>query len=137
MALVVVAALALLGVVHLYWSFGGLAAGVAAIPEVDGRPAFSPSRAATLVVAGALFAAAGMVALAGRLVPNPFGPAAIRVFAYGLGVVFLARAVGDFRLVGFYKRVRNTRFARLDTRFYAPFCLALGLAILYIAHQNS
>ena len=33
----------------------------------------------------------------------------------GFAVVFLARAVGDFRYVGFFKRVRGTRFARLDT----------------------
>jgi hypothetical protein len=41
--------------------------------------------------------------------------------------------VGDLRLVGFFKRVRDTRFARRDTLFYSPLSLALGLALLGLA----
>jgi catechol 2,3-dioxygenase-like lactoylglutathione lyase family enzyme len=47
--------------------------------------------------------------------------------------VFLLRAVGDFRLVGFFKRVRGTPFARWDTRLFSPLCVALGLASLWVA----
>ena len=46
-----------------------------------------------------------------------------------LGAVFLLRAVGDFRYVGFFKRHTDTRFARLDTLFYSPLCLLLSALV--------
>ena len=52
------------------------------------------------------------------------GPAAV-------GIVLLARAVGDFRYVGFFKRIHGTGFAIMDTRLYSPLCLLLGLATLW------
>ena len=58
------------------------------------------------------------------------------VFSVGTWVwagVFTLRAVGDFRLVGFFKRPSDSRFARRDTRLYSPLCLALGLALLALA----
>jgi len=36
-----------------------------------------------------------------------------------VAVVFLDRAIGDFRYVGF-KQVRGSRFARLDTILFSP-----------------
>ena len=53
--------------------------------------------------------------------------------AFLLAVALVARAVGDFRLVGFFKRVRGTRFARMDSVLYAPLCLVLGVAVVYVA----
>ena len=34
---------------------------------------------------------------------------------------------GDRKHVGFLKRVRDTEFARRDSRIYSPLCLLLGL----------
>jgi hypothetical protein len=45
----------------------------------------------------------------------------------------LARAVGDFRLVGFFKTVRGSTFARMDTRLYSPLCVLLGIGMALIA----
>ena len=56
-----------------------------------------------------------------------------RVGTAALAFVFIGRAIGDMRYVGFFKRVRGTRFARLDTRVYSPLCLALGAASALIA----
>lgn len=35
----------------------------------------------------------------------------------------LARAVGDFRLVGFFKKVKGSEFALMDTLLYSPLCV--------------
>lgn len=107
-----------------------------AVPELNGRRAFVPSTAGTLAVAAALFFAAAVVAIAGGLVGAGGYRGVFRVLAYGLGATFLARAVGDFRLVGFFKRVRGTRFALLDTMVFAPLCLLFGLAVLYVAYHD-
>jgi hypothetical protein len=49
----------------------------------------------------------------------------------------LARAVGDFRYVGFFKRVRDSRFATLDTRVYSPLCFVLAAGVAFIAFRHA
>lgn len=125
--------LAGLGGLHVFWALGGGSAMTAVVPERAGKPLFRPGRAATLAVAGLLFVAAGVVLERGGIahgLPEPLA-------RWGTGLVavaFLARAVGEFRYVGFFKSVRGTRFAVLDTRVYSPLCLALGLATALLAY---
>ena len=128
-----------LAALHVFWAFGGSAAGSAAIPEVAGRPAFVPSRLATLAVAAALMLAAlvalaqgGWLALDRWLVPAWVARAACGV----LGAVFVLRAIGEFRLVGFFKSVRGTAFARWDTLLFSPLCLVLGVAALWLVFSG-
>ena len=136
-ALLLAMILLAIGLVHLYWALGGRRAPAAVIPQVAGRPAFEPSRASTTVVAIALFVASALVAIAGRLLADPFTPPLVRCLTFLLGVGLLARAVGEFRLVGFFKRERASRFARLDTILYSPLCLILGLAALFVAYHDA
>jgi len=131
----VVGILAAIAGLHLYWALGGTVAKTSAVPEIDGRRAFSPSRAGTFAVALALLFAAVIVAMAGHLIGSPVPMALVGLLAFGLAITMIARAAGDFRLVGFFKRVRGTRFGRLDTCVYTPLCLGLGLAISYIAYH--
>jgi hypothetical protein len=132
-AAIVAAILAGIGLIHVFWGLGGNISGAAVVPEVAGRRAFSPSRFATLAVASCLFAASYIVAAAGHLIANPFGRLP-RYLAFGLSALFLVRAIGDFRLVGFFKRFRESRFARLDTAVYSPLCLCLALGTVYVAY---
>lgn len=57
----------------------------------------------------------------------------VRPLIAGAAAVLVLRAVGDFRLVGFFKRIRGSRFARLDTLLYSPLCFALGAALALMA----
>lgn len=137
-AWVVVGTLAAIGALHIYWALGGTARtvgmGNAVVPEVGGRPAFAPGPVLTLAVAALLEIAAALVALQGKLfVIGGLPSTLIRVGALGVAVVLAARGVGDFRLVGLFKRVRGTRFARLDSRVYTPLCLALAAGIVLVA----
>ncbi len=127
LAAVVFAALAGL---HAYWALGGTSGTVAVIPTVEGRATLAPSALATWVVATLLALSALLLvgAVAGWSPTWVF-----RVGCAGLGVVMLARAIGDFRTVGFFKRVRHTEFARNDTRFFAPLCLGLSIAAVLVA----
>ena len=45
--------------------------------------------------------------------------------------MFAARAIGERRYVGFFKRVRTTEFAWWDTRVYSPLCA--GISVGYFA----
>lgn len=115
-----------LAVVHVYWAFRGREGGSAAVPEVEGRPLFSPSKAATLVVA--LLLTVSGVLVVGRLAD--WAPHRLfQIGCAGVAAVLVARSIGDRRYVGLLKRVKGTEFARRDTWFYSPLCLALGLAV--------
>ena len=50
-----------------------------------------------------------------------------------VAAAMMARAIGDFRLVGFFKEITGSRFAKLDTLFFSPLCLALGLGLSAVA----
>lgn len=108
----------------------------AAVPSVDGRPLFVPSRGATLAVAGALVLFALLVSATGGLIDTGLGRGVLVALTYALALGLLARAVGDFRYVGFFKRVRGTRFARLDTLVYSPMCGLLALAVAAVAWKH-
>ena len=136
LAVAVMSVFAAAGLLHLYWAVGGKLAKSAAVPEVSGQAAFTPSRGATATVAVALFAAGFVVGAASGLVRVPISVSTLTFLMYAMALVFLARAVGEFRLVGFFKRVRGTTFARFDTLLYSPLCLLIGLAILFIATSS-
>ena len=133
LALGISAVLLLLAIVHLYWAAGGGGA-AGAVPEVDGAPAFVPRTVDTLAVALALTLGALVVlGRAGLWTPRWAAPLLFQGGVWLLCVVFLFRSIGDFRLVGFFKRIRGTRFARRDTLFYSPLCFVLGVALLRLA----
>jgi hypothetical protein len=125
--------LAALGLLHVWWGVVGVSGRSIALPEVDDKPAFQPSRLATFLVAAALALACALVLARGGLIPPLLSPRLTQIGTLGVGVVFSLRAIGDFRLVGFFKRVRGTPFARWDTRLFSPLCLALGGTILWLA----
>ena len=133
MAALVAVVLLALAVLHVAWGIVGISGPSIALPEIDGRPVFTPSRLSCFAVASALACAAFLVLWRGGLVPVLAPSAPSTLGTAGVGFVFLGRAVGDFRLVGFFKRVRNSRFATWDTRLFSPLCVALGLSSLWVA----
>jgi hypothetical protein len=110
---------------HLYWAAGGRWGIEHAAPVNErGKKFLNTGVAACLIVAAglALFGAyylilpSGMLAIMGWIIP----------------FIFLIRAIGDFRYVGFSKKVKSSTFAELDTKFFSPLCLmiaALGITI--------
>ncbi|TKI67695.1 DUF3995 domain-containing protein [Lysinibacillus mangiferihumi] len=47
-------------------------------------------------------------------------------------VIFLIRAIGDFKYVGFFKKIKHSQFARNDTWLYSPLCLFISLVYLFV-----
>lgn len=132
-ALVTGLILASLGLLHVYWGVAGVRGDSVVVPEVDCRPLFQPGRTACFVVAAALGVAAVLVLWRGGLVHLSLPAQASTAGSAAVGAAFLLRAIGDFRLVGFTKKVRGTRFAAWDTRLFSPLCLFLGACSLLVA----
>jgi hypothetical protein len=132
-ALVVAAIFVLLGLWHVRMAMGSMSGASAAVPSVDGKPLFVPSRRSTLFVAAVLFAFALLVAAAANLVEIGLPPRVLVWSCYALALGLLARAIGEFKYVGFFKRVRGSRFAAMDSLVYSPLCLALAIGVAVVA----
>jgi hypothetical protein len=122
-----------LSALHLLWAFGGKWGSAATVPLVDGKPTFTATRAATLLVAAALTSAAFVVLTRASVIFTWVPAWASQWTSAVLGIIFVVRSIGDFRWVGFFKSVRNNTFALWDTWLYSPLCLVLGLSTLWLA----
>lgn len=132
-AKLLIAIFVLLGILHLYWAVGKRVGESAVVPSVDGEPPFQPSRWATVAVAMALFCAAALVAIRSGILSVPAPTFLAEIGCWGLVAVFGLRALGDFRYLGFFKRVTDTRFARADTLVYSPLCAVLAAMAAAVA----
>jgi len=125
-----------LSAIHVYWALGGQRGRAVSVPQVGAARAFNPSALATLAVAAALCFSAIIVLARAGILSTSIQPSRLTAPAALIGLVFVARAVGEFRLVGFFKNVRGTPFARWDTFVFSPLCAVLGGAILWLGFRG-
>src|ERR1700687_5816795 len=109
------------------------AGGGAAVPSVEGKPLFVPSTKATLAVGVALLLFALLVAATGGLLRVGVPPQFLSWLSLALALGLLTRAVGEFKYIGFFKRVRGSRFAQFDSMLYSPLCLLLAVGVAVVA----
>ena len=105
------------------------------VPSVGGKPLFTPTRKATVAVGVVLLLFATLVAATSGLLPLGLPPMLLSSLSYGLALGLLLRALGEFRYLGFFKRVRGSKFATLDTFVYSPLCLLLAAGVAFVARQ--
>lgn len=123
-----------LGLLHFYWAAGGSLGGGAAIPSVAGEKIFTPSTFASTVVG--LLLLLGMYAFVGRIGYLTFGfPSWLfRTGTTMIAVLFLLRAIGEFRYVGFFKSIKDSEFAGWDTYLFSPLCLFIAVSAFFVSY---
>jgi hypothetical protein len=123
----------LLGSIHFYWLFGGKWGLSKALPtKKEGEKALNPPLFATLLV--------GFVLLFfsihyGAYIFDIFNftpPWFYKINAWFIPIIFMLRAIGDFRYVGFFKKIKHTEFAQADSRLFSPLCLFIGISGLIL-----
>jgi hypothetical protein len=124
---------AVLAALHFYWAAGGPLAIEGALPAAGDRPIFEPGPLATAAVGFALVAAAFVSALRGDLLSIELPAWFSGLGTWALVLIFAARAVGEFHYIGFFKRVRDTVFARRDSLFYSPLCVLISVSAAALA----
>jgi hypothetical protein len=131
--LAVCLAFAVLALWHFYMALLPGSGSGGAVPSVKGKPLFAPSRKATVAVGAVLLLFSALVAATAGLMSVGLPRVALSWLSYALAAGLLARAVGEFKYVGFFKRVRGTKFATLDTLVYSPLCLLLAAGVALVA----
>lgn len=116
-ALAVAAAVVAAGV-HVAWAAGSRAGVADAVPQRAGtrQPLWSPGPVPIVGVVIALVAYAVVVVALALGADGAWW----RWLGVAALVLLVARVVGDGRYVGVLKRVRDTRFARADDRYWTP-----------------
>ena len=129
----------LLSLLHFYWAFGGTVWLDGVLPtNSSGVKMLTPTTPITLLVAFALFSfaltSAGNYGVFDQFINRSY-------FLYGtllIAVIFLLRAVGEFKFVGFFKTVTETPFAKYDFMIFSPLCLAIAINsfLIFILNQR-
>ena len=129
LAAVVSAIFVVLAAWHFKMAFSGMPGERNAVPSVDGKPLFDPSKGATVAVGVVLLLFAALVAATAGFFATGLPQLLLAWACYALALGLLARAIGEFKYVGFFKQVRGSKFARIDTLLYSPLCLLLAAGV--------
>lgn len=126
--------LLIISLLHVYWGFGGRWGIAQSLPTNEqGETVLKPDAMACFIVAVGLLGMSVYVFGFSKMINLPLPNIVSQYGIWVIAFIFLARAMGDFKYVGFSKKIKSTRFAELDTRYYSPLCLYLGLTSILIA----
>ena len=126
-----------LSIIHFLWAFGVKWGYKAVLPaDEENNLKLKPSKTITIIVACLLAFAAVLYAVKAKIVTVYFVPnLLVNVGLYIVLVVFFIRSIGDFKYVGFFKKTKNTMFAKNDTKYFSPLCLFLSIISMVILYM--
>ncbi len=134
---IIVFILITLGSIHIYWALGGKTRLGRALPmDEENKVLFRPRLVTTILVGLALYAFAVYYLNVLGTIDLWLSADVIRIIGWVIPSLFLLRAIGDFRYMGLFKKIRSTKFAKADTRFFTPITLIIALVGITIAILN-
>lgn len=123
----------ILSLLHFYWAFGGEMWYADVLPtNSTGSKRMSPGIIAALIVSIGLLLLA-LITIGNKGIWDKY--ITRKYFGYGallIAVIFLIRAIGDFKFFGFFKTIIGTRFAINDSQLFSPLCVIIALLSLLI-----
>ena len=123
-----------LSLLHVYWAFGGVYDLGGVIPTKSNESkVFKAPPFLTFLVAVFLFLVALVYADSAEVYKVSFLPEFLKEFGLIIfASIFIIRAIGDFKYVGFFKKIKGTQFAKNDSKYFSPLCVFLGIAGILI-----
>lgn len=121
--------LIVLGLIHFNWVLGGKWGFEAALPTNEaGESVLNPRKTDSLIVGLGLSAFGTFYLLQSvfTVIEMPYW--LTNYGGWGIPSIFLLRAIGDFKYVGFFKKIKSTPFAKMDIKLFSPLCLFMALA---------
>ncbi len=129
----------LLSILHFYWTFGGKLWYDDVLPtSSNGLNKLNPGPASGLIVAFGLLLLALVTVGSQGLFDRYMKRSYFRYGTLAIAILFLLRAIGDFRFVGFFKSVKQTRFGINDTQIFSPLCLFISImsVLIFICNRD-
>lgn len=117
-----------LSLIHFYWAFGGQWALKDSVPYKEkGEKLLNPKKFDCAIVGLGLLLFSSFYLIVSGQVSYPLPEWVMKYGGWGISIIFILRAIGDFKYVGFTKKLKTTEFAAKDTQYYSPLCLMVGL----------
>ncbi|MGB1240940.1 MAG: DUF3995 domain-containing protein [Chitinophagales bacterium] len=117
----------LIAIVHFYWALGGKWGFDQALPTNEqGIKLLEPKALECVVVGFGLFLFIAYYLLKANFIEIALPQWLMDYSGWIISAIFLIRAIGDFKYVGFFKRLKNSDFGKMDSKFYSPLCLLIG-----------
>lgn len=127
LAVIASAVMLTLSGLHFYWALGGSWGFDDSLPtDEQGKRVLNPGKIDSTIVGLALCTFAGYYAIIAMNIPTFLPERVVAYAGWVISLLFLLRAIGDFKYIGFFKRVKKTAFAKKDNSFYSPLCLVVG-----------
>jgi hypothetical protein len=118
----------IISLLHFFWALGGKWAFESGLPtNKEGKRMLNPTKIDCAIVAFGLLLFAIFYLIKTEVVLFSLPSWVMDYVGWIISGIFILRAIGDFNYIGFFKRVRKTKFALNDTQFYAPLCLIIGV----------
>ena len=117
-----------LSFIHFNWVFGGTWGFENTIPtNLEGEKVLNPKKFDSAIVGLFLFLFACLYLLKSALITVPIPEWPVLYGGWIISGIFILRSIGEFQYIGFFKRIKTTQFALLDTKYYSPLCLLIGI----------
>ena len=112
---------------HFYWALGhkrGLDKAIAT--GIKGQTTLNPPKVLTALV-GIFLLGFSYIAY---ILAQGHHDNMIVYMGWTIGIIFILRAIGEFNIVGIFKKIKGTLFAKYDTYLYIPLCLFIGYSFI-------
>jgi hypothetical protein len=125
--------LIVLGLIHFNWVIGGEFGFSQSLPTKEtGERVLNPKKMDSAVVGIGLCVFGIFYIFKSGLIDYDLPQWIMKYGSWIIPVIFLLRAIGEFKYIGFFKCVRKTDFGKLDTKFFSPLCLIIGIVGLIV-----
>jgi hypothetical protein len=123
--------------IHFYWGLGGRWGSEGVIPVKANNPkVIMPGPLPTFIVALGLFGFGLFILIKSGLINLDLPLWLEKSGLWIIAGIFILRAIGEFKYVGFFKKIKQTNFGQNDTKYYSPLCLLIGILTIFIELNN-
>lgn len=117
-----------LGILHFKWAMGETVGFSKSLPTKEsGERVLNPTKMDSAIVGAGLTVFGIFYAFKSGLIASSLPEWITNYAGWFIPIIFLLRAMGEFNYVGFFKKVKNTEFGKLDTKYFSPLCLVIGV----------
>lgn len=117
-----------LGLIHFNWVVGGKFGFSESLPTKEsGERVINPKKIDSAIVGIGLTSFAIFYLLKSGLIAFNLHEWVMSIGSWIIPLIFLLRAMGDFKYIGFFKTVKTTEFGKRDSKLFSPLCTVIGV----------
>lgn len=125
--------LAILSLLHFHWALGGTYGFENSLPtDLNGNRVLNPKKIDSAIVGIGLLMFAFIFLVKSSILHLQLPMFVMNYALWLIIAIFFLRAMGDFKFVGFFKKIKTTEFAKMDTKLYVPLCFLLSFMGLIV-----